>query len=217
MPFPSELRFCSFLKYSPRKRLPRGERSHRVMLAIKTDGIMGRWNVIEYSASQIRQSLESHRFLQEALSPTAILVPMPRSAPLRGQHSLWPALRICEALLAEGMGQSIRRVLVRDTAVRKAATAGPGERPNPTDHHDSILVRPALDAGGIQDLTVVDDVITRGSSFIGVTPRLQAAFPYATLRYFALLRPSDEDPFETTIDPVSGQITYQQDRLDRVP
>jgi len=66
MPFPSELRFCSFLKYSPRKRPPRGERSHRVMLAIKSDGIMGRWNVIEYAASQIRQNLESHRFLQEA-------------------------------------------------------------------------------------------------------------------------------------------------------
>jgi hypothetical protein len=63
----------------------------------------------------------------------------------------------------------------------------------------------------------VDDVITRGSSFVGLYPRLKVAFPEAVIRCFALVRTQSAGEVERILDAVAGKIHYQNGRLNRWP
>ncbi|NCA72642.1 MAG: hypothetical protein EOM91_21820 [Sphingobacteriia bacterium] len=62
---------------------------------------------------------------------------------------------------------------------------------------------------------LVDDIVTRGSSFVGVLPHLAAAFPDTPIHCFALLRTISRDEIATILDPVAGRITYRQGHLHR--
>lgn len=66
-------------------------------------------------------------------------------------------------------------------------------------------------------ITLVDDVVTRGASFIGVYARLQEAYPNAQIRCFALIRTISSGEINEILDPVYGEIRYEDDRLFRVP
>jgi hypothetical protein len=48
-----------------------------------------------------KDALDSFPFLKNYLGPDEVLVPAPRSSPIKA-GALWPALRICEALVAAG-------------------------------------------------------------------------------------------------------------------
>jgi hypothetical protein len=50
-------------------------------------------------------------------------------------------------------------------------------------------------------MTLVDDVITRGSTFMGMVPRLQAAYPEVTIVCFALVRTVSMGEVETDSGP----------------
>lgn len=57
-----------------------------------------------------------------------MLVPAPRSSPTV-ENGLYPTKVVCEELRKGGFGSEVRILLERVKAVRKAATAAPGERP----------------------------------------------------------------------------------------
>ena len=214
-PFPSELPFCSLLQYSVRGQDELSRRSRDVRTAIKTDGFIGQTRVIEHAARRVAENLQGQGCLAECLGPDVALVPMPRSGLLRS-GALWPALVICEALYRHGAGAEVLPCLHRVVAVRKAATAAQGERPEPQDHCRTVYV----EVDGIdrpRAIAIVDDIVTRGSSFIGVVPHLVAAFPDVPIRCFALVRTISQGEIETILFPTTGLIRYRQGQLRREP
>jgi hypothetical protein len=110
----------------------------------------------------------NYPFLSTYFNRTLTLVPAPRSSPLKDPKALWPALRICQSLMAEGCAGSVLPFLKRTKPTTKSATAAVGQRPAPEAHYESI----EADHQGIltapRSITIVDDVITRGSTFLAM-------------------------------------------------
>ena len=63
----------------------------------------------------------------------------------------------------------------------------------------------------------MDDVITRGSSFVGIVPRIQEVYPDATVRCFALVRTISTGDVDAILAPTAGTITYRDGLLVRQP
>ena len=139
------------------------------------------------------------------LGPDTVLVPIPRSAPRR-DDALWPALRLCAALLDAGLGGSVEPLLERVRAVPKSAYISRAvDRPSPRTHADSLrTVGTLADASSV---TLVDDVITRGSTLLGCAAVLRAAYPDVAVRAFAFLRRVDE--LDDHHAPHEGTITLE--------
>ncbi len=131
---------------------------------------------------------------------------MPRSAPLVGKAALWPSLRICQELQKRGFGGEILPIVERVRAIQKAAFAEPGQRPNPADHYDSTKMLRTLERP--ERVTLVDDFVTRGSTFIGIYPRVKEMFPQAEIRCFGLMRTASGPGEHKVIEPVRGKITF---------
>jgi hypothetical protein len=79
--------------------------------------------------------------------------------------------------MAERCAGSVLPFLKRTKPTTKSATAGVGQRPAPEAHYESIEV----DHQGIltapRSITIVDDMITRDSTFLALYERLAEAFP----------------------------------------
>ena len=119
--------------------------------------------------------------------------------------SLWVPERIANALLAKGLGRAVAPCLIRTKAVRKSAFSPASERPRPADHYDSLSVQTSLSS--IDEISLVDDVITRGSTLMGAANRLLDVFPQATVRAFAAMRAvGNANEFHNVIDPINGLI-----------
>ena len=218
--FPSKLPFASFLQYRPRSDDSVAVESQTVTYAIKQDkfiSIGGKpIRVIPYAAERIKVALGEFPFLRKYFGPGIVLVPAPRSSSIK-PGALWPALSICEALVAVGLGDHVETCLERTKGVVKAATAKSGERPGPQEHFDSISVRRQQSLQVPNALTIVDDVITRGATFLGVVPHLEAAFPGVPIRCFALVRTMSYGEILQLRDPVEGNIIYEHGSLRREP
>ena len=226
MNFPSELSFASFLQYSPRESGTRGAQSKRVMYAIKNDGSLNfrntsgetvQRNAIDAFASAIARVCHSDSFLASYFGPDSVLIPVPKSAPLKNSGALWVPKRICVALVAQKLASDVATVLERHTPVQKSSTAGKGQRPNPPDHYSSSRIADNASFVLGRRIVLVDDVITRGSSFVGFYPHLMEAFPQAQILCFALLRTESSLPVDIIVAPVQGVIRYKNGHLSRVP
>ena len=142
----------------------------------------------------------------------SVLVPLPRSSLLQ-PDSLWVPERIATALVRRRFGARVSPCLVRARAVRKSATSQAGERPRPTEHFDSFAVQGNL--GSMEDIVIVDDIVTRGHTMIGAANRLLEAFPSARIQAFAAMRTvSDWTVFSHIYDPRFGLIEYREDSDD---
>jgi hypothetical protein len=222
----SSLPFGSFLSYSPRGTARDELASIAVCQQIKRDGHLGGPGassddrpIIPYAIRRVRQSLTPE--LAELLAPDAVLVPMPGRAPLppRQPNALWVPRRICEELLAVGLGGSLEALLARRVPVPKSALARRGKRPSIQEHLESLMVAPrGRDlAASITRITLVDDVITKGATLFAGARRLAEAFPGATVRAFALVRtqyekghPRGRQTFRALVDPVVSTITLSR-------
>ena len=143
------------------------------------------------------------------LDADAVLVPVPRSAPRR-DDALWPALELCVALRDAGLGASVERLLERVAAVPKSAfIRRAAARPSPGTHAESLrAVGTLVDAASV---TLVDDVVTRGSTLLGCAAVLRAARPGLTVRAFAFLRAVDglddhHAPHEGTVTLIGENV-----------
>ena len=114
-----------------------------------------------------------------------VLVPVPGSAPIRNNSTPWIAERICEALLSTGLGRDVLRIAKRVTAVKKSAYQPPGERPTPLEHFESINVEREIVTPS--KFLLVDDVVTKGSTFLGLASRVQDVYPDSEIRAFAMI------------------------------
>jgi hypothetical protein len=205
----SELRFGSFLVYSPRGTSELSQRSRRICHRIKTDGVLGQppVRIIEYTVARLREAIANDE-VADLLAPDVMLVPCPRSAPFPpGQRpALWIPLRICEALRAAGFGSQLLPCLERIEAVQKSAFAGPGERPSVSQHIATMRVTETLDRPA--RITLIDDVVTKGATLLAAASLVAQAFPGADLRGFALVRTMGlVADIERIVEPIIGRIT----------
>lgn len=195
----SEVRFGAFLVYSPRGSSEVSQRSRVWRDAIKHDRTPGISEAVARLAAEFAGT-----DLGEVLGPDIALVPAPKSSPLV-EGALWPARRIADELVARGLGREVVPCVRRAVRVPKSAFAGAGERPSVKTHLDSltvenVLARPAR-------ITVVDDVITKGSTLLAVASFVQDFFPGADLRGFAMLRTMGLQPeVEKILEPCVGTI-----------
>ncbi|MDB5298070.1 MAG: hypothetical protein JWO31_4053 [Phycisphaerales bacterium] len=208
MPPPSSVPYASFLRYSPRGTSPSSVASRGWVAAVKGDGLYGRMRAIDVSASKLAQELSRYTVLSDCLAG-GVLVPAPRSAPQYG-GGLWPTKRLCEAMVAAGVGTGVFPALRRTLAVQKSATAARGQRPTVRRHYETIAVEQdrSLLAAGTR-LVVVDDVVTRGATFLACHRRLSEAYPDAAVCCFALTRTISDAEVGGMLDPVAGVITLE--------
>jgi hypothetical protein len=171
---------------------------------------------IAYLTEQIAVRLDEYPFLKNLFGPNVVLVPAPRSSPLT-RGALWPSHRICQGLVANGLGERVDAVLERYRPVRRASTAARGERPGPLEHYMSVRLRPQVALGFATAVTLVDDVVTRGATFVGFFPHLRAAFPGIPIHCFALVRTMSYAEIQQIRDPVEGVVDFQYGSLRREP
>jgi hypothetical protein len=222
--FPSRIAFASFLQYAPRGTSSASATSRHVTYKLKQDGFiritqggtLSPVRVIDYAARRLSEELPNFPFLANYFNASVTLVPVPRSTPLY-PGALWVPERLCEAIRARGLAANVLSCATRTTPVRRSAMAGPGQRPGPQDHYDSLEVNTQGLPVPPQAITIVDDVITRGSTFLGLSKRLEEAFPGVEIRCFALVRTISSGDISAMKDPVQGTISFQGGTLSRHP
>lgn len=136
---------------------------------------------------------------------------------MKDAKALWPAKSICMAMVEEGLAADTAPLLLRTSSVSKSAFAKPGERPNPADHYATTEVSQLLPLGHSGRIVLVDDVITRGSTLLGMYRRLREALPNAEIHCYAVVRTFSGTEFEGMLDPVSGHIHFENGKLLREP
>jgi hypothetical protein len=170
--------------------------------------------MIKYAVRVHQLALESSR-LAGFFCSSDVFVPVPRCVP-GSSSGTWVAADLSHALVQEGLGAMTWPGLRRISAVRKSATAAPGERPSVALHYASFsLDRPPVDPTGV---VLVDDVITRGRTLLAAASRVREAFPGANVRAFALLRTMGQIPgVAALLDPCTGEIRWRAGDAHRFP
>lgn len=117
---------------------------------------------------------------------------------------------LAEELRRLGYGETISTLLKRTSPVRKSATAGWGNRPSVMEHYQTLEVE--RDIFQPSKITLIDDVLTKGSTVFACARLLHEHFPEAEIRAFALFRTQGLIPdIVTFIDPSIGTISYNVD------
>jgi hypothetical protein len=213
----TSLDFGSLLCYCPHPSSREMQDAYDLMLAIKGDTFLPNppMLVSEWIAKSVHEHLGRLPFAY-FFQHNPVLVPVPKSS-LMLPNTLWVPLRIATALTKRGMGSHVDACLVRDKAVNKAAWSKPSERPKPKDHITSLSVQRRIAGPPPQDILLIDDIITRGSAFLGAANKLAEVFPQARIRAFAAMatisRPSD---FVSVSKTLIGSIQYRPSAEDTI-
>lgn len=151
--------------------------------------------------------------LTSFLSPNAVLVPVPKSA-LWNEGSLWVPNQLANSMAQVGLGARAARLLSRAVAIPKAATSISSERPNARKHYQTLAVQQEL--APPQEIVLVDDVVTTGSTLLGSANRLLESYPTTPIKGFAVIRTiSDPSQFEKITHPLVGTIVLRSNGLCR--
>jgi hypothetical protein len=164
-------------------------------------------------ALRVRQQIEPSSLLAGFFLPDDVLVPVPGSQPKIG--GTWAAAELAHALVREGVGSLVWLGLRRICAVRKSATASKGRRPTVARHYDSFRLEPS--ALHVQNVVLIDDVITAGRTLLAAAARVHEAIPGAQVRAFALLRTMGFAGVECLLAPCRGEIRWKGGDAHRIP
>ena len=138
--------------------------------------------------------------------PDVTLVPVPRSAPRRTEDTLWPALSLASALHQHGLGRDVQQLLVRTEAVPKAHSSLSSERPTVSILSRSLRWQGDL-GSGLERVVLVDDVVTRGTTFLSARNVIHGVQPGLGVEGFAAVRTMSFETVEKPLCPANGTIT----------
>jgi hypothetical protein len=207
----SEIAYGSLLAYSPRGSSEISTSSQRVCYNVKN----GDPTTLARAIQLLQEHFARGEPLSKFLGLDVTLVPMPRSAPLVA-GGLWPAEKIAQEMLAANLAGRLVPALARATAVPKSSRAQPGGRPGVSQHYESLIAQPMVGAGN--NIVIVDDVVTKGSTALAAGTRLAEVFPQATVRLFALVRTKGLVPeVDRILEPTIGTIQLFFDAGNRQP
>jgi predicted amidophosphoribosyltransferase len=130
------------------------------------------------------------------------LVPVPGHAPL-APGAVSTAERIAQALAGRGLG-AVSPLLKRAARVTKSAWARGADRPRAKQHFESMTMEQSLIRP--RRVVLVDDVVTRGATFLGAASRVQSELTDTEIRAFALMRAITDREIEAIREPVVGAI-----------
>jgi len=203
--------YASCYVYSPTGTGAVCERSRLLRALLKA----GDANFMLKYALRVRQQAADSPLLAGFFSAADVLVPVPGSAP-SAAGGWWAARHLAVALINEGLGGAEWSGLRRVWAVRKSATAAPGERPTVNLHYESFIIeRPATPP---ERIVLIDDVVTRGRTLLAAAARVHEAFPSAQIRAFALVRTMGLiSSVQQLLDPCRGEIRWKAGDAYRNP
>ena len=153
--------------------------------------------------------------LAEFLRQVDLLVPVPPSGLLK-PDSVWPALAVAEAMVTLGIGQHVERCLRRVSALPKSAYAEPGARPGLREHVASLEATLPLSAPS--RILLVDDVVTKGTTFLAAAQVLAQRLQGVPITAFAVFRTLGLQPeIENLLEPRVGRIWLDDGIVRREP
>lgn len=207
----SEVRFGSYLVYSPRGTSEASVRSRKIRDAVKRGDHEQLSRIVAHLAKNFAAS-----GLDAVLGAEVTLVPCPRSSPLVA-GALWPPRLVAKALVESGLGRDVVICAERIAAVPKSSFQKPGERPTARRHYDTIRVEPQLIV--TPRITLVDDFVTRGATLLGAATRLREAYPQADVAVFGLVRTKGRQlDVAEVVEACTGRIVRAgEDGADREP
>jgi hypothetical protein len=206
----SSLSFSSYYIYSPHGDGVAAQVSRRLCQRIKQSDSV--W-LPRYVGPVCRAASRDPR-LWALFAADAVLVPVPGSMPCGGAP--WAASTLALALREVGLAPAVWFGLRRLAAVRKSATAPSHARPTVGEHFGSFLVMPP--PGTIGRIVLIDDVITKGRTLLAAAARMQAAFPHADVRAFALIRTVGfRQRVDNIIEPCAGVVRWAGGDARREP
>ena len=166
-------------------------------------------------AVRVRQQAKESAQLAGFFGAMDVLVPVPGSTPHHAGDS-WAAEHLALALVNEGLGGHIWPGLRRVRAVRKSATAAPGDRPTVHVHYESFDLE--LTPNPPERIVLIDDVVTKGRTLLAAASRVHEALPRAQIRAFALLRTMGMIAgVAQLLDPCKGEIRWRGGDAHRSP
>jgi hypothetical protein len=203
--------YASCYVYSPTGRGVVDERSRLLRTLLKAADA----TFMQKYACRVRQLAEDSPQLAGFFGATDVLVPVPGSTPYTAGGS-WTAEQLTLALLKVGLGGTAWPGLRRVRAVRKSATAAPGDRPTVSVHYESFVLEPPTIVP--KRIVLIDDVVTRGRTLLAAASRVQEAFPCSQICAFALLRTLGLIPgVQQLLDPCRGEIRWKAGDAHRSP
>ena len=213
------LEFGSLLAYVPRVTSDKMQQAKNVMFAIKSDSFIEQSReqpipMSQWIAKAVRREMSTLTF-SSFFQRDTILVPVPSSS-LMQPGSLWVPDRIAAALAKAGVGREAVRYLTRVKPLRKAAFSEPSERPTPVEHFQTLAVQRRMSDTPPSQITLIDDIVTRGHTLMGAANRLAEVFPDARVCGFAAMRTASPSDFKSVYDPQSGTIRYREQTNDTI-
>jgi hypothetical protein len=205
------IEYASCYVYSPAGTGAVCERSRLLRALLKAEDATF---MLKY-ALRVRQQVTDSPLLAGFFGPSDVLIPVPGCAPsIRGD--IGAAGHLAVALVNEGLGGAAWPGLRRVRAVRKSATAAPGERPTVHRHYESFLIeQPAIPP---ESIVLIDDVVTKGRTLLAAGSRVHEAFPGAQIRAFALVRTMGLIAgVQHLLDPCRGEIRWRCGDAHRSP
>lgn len=212
------IEFGSLLSYAPWGNLENHMKSKTMKTILKNDLFVdsksGKVLMSEFVADEIKKNMQSLPFAG-LFNVNPILIPVPPSS-LLTKDSLWVPQRIAKALVQRGLGKSLVECVKLVKPLRKSSKSAPENRPKASEHYDSVEVENILSKPS--EILLVDDIVTRGATLIGIANKLADVFPNAHIRGFAAMRTmSDPNRFVKINDPCIGIIQLIGDETFRDP
>lgn len=202
------IEYAALLSYVSPKRWPKhppdGKRrdldtANRYTLALKNDHDQPGKNVPIYD--YIAQTCAKQNLFPEFFSEETTLVPVPGSC-LHKPDNMWPPELLANALKKCGLGREVVACLERVTPVPKSSQSK--DRHPPAKHHSTMAVKTAITPP--TNILLVDDVVTRGSIFLGSAWLLFEAYPGVEIKAFAAMRTCFPTEFKRLLCPCTGTI-----------
>lgn len=137
------------------------------------------------------------------------LVPVPPSSPAKTRDTLWPGLDIANELLTEGLAHDVRKLLVRSRSVARAHEQLAVNRPKFDQLVDSLEWLGDLGAD-LQRIILVDDVVTRGTTFLSAQAVIHKTHPWLDVVGFAAVRTMSFEVVTEPLAPTTGSVTLAQ-------
>jgi predicted amidophosphoribosyltransferase len=213
----STIEFGSLLSYSPRGISYPETESRTYMNSLKHDEYISNPPILmsDFVSKIIKEDITTLPF-SYFFKITPILVPIPSSSLIR-PGTLWVPQRLANALMKQGLGSSVIECLKRMKPLPKAATSLAENRPKATQHYDTIEIQKTFSQPP-EEILLVDDVITRGATILGIANKLVDAFPRSHIRAFAAMRTiSPPTVFNSVYEPCIGKITLRGEETYRKP
>lgn len=210
----SELRYGSFLAYTPRSSDVNVQVACRaVVYAVKNfRTLQNGKSVVDKLVESMKEKIMEMPF--KDFFSSAALVPVPSSKPML-RDALWVPREICKSLQSQGLGVTCE-ILQRTKRVPQSSLSKPEDRPKPTEHYESLQCK-KLRLKDYTKILLVDDVITRGHTFLGAAWRVAEKYPNYEILAFALIRTvSNPSEFTKIFDPRVGTITYRPESNDAI-